>query len=89
MKETGVDQAETALKSREFYGGNFFDSLNPLKQVKETDGVDDKVRDSVLANMQRYTGLSREEMSIQSLRSKLEQYSQDMQAKMQAQMPHA
>ena len=21
------------LKSREFYGGNFFDSLNPLKQV--------------------------------------------------------
>jgi hypothetical protein len=87
VKETGVDQAETALKSREFYGGNFFDSLNPLKQVKETDGVDDKVRDSVLANMQRYTGLSREEMSIQSLRSKLEQYSQDMQAKMQAQMP--
>jgi hypothetical protein len=32
-KESGLDQAESVLKSREFYGGNFFDSLNPLKQV--------------------------------------------------------
>jgi hypothetical protein len=43
IKETGEDQAEKVLQGREFYGGNFFDSLNPLKQVKETDGVDDKV----------------------------------------------
>ena len=43
IKESGEDQAEKVLQGREFYGGNFFDSLNPLKQVKETDGVDDKV----------------------------------------------
>ena len=33
VKEAGTDQAEEVLKSREFYGGNFLDSLNPLKQV--------------------------------------------------------
>ena len=45
-KSSGEDVAEKVLKSREFYGGNFLDSLNPLKQVKETDGVDDAVRSS-------------------------------------------
>ena len=34
IKDSGEDQAEKVLKGREFYGGNFLDSLNPLKQVK-------------------------------------------------------
>ena len=35
IKDSGEDQAEKVLKGREFYGGNFLDSLNPLKQVTE------------------------------------------------------
>ena len=80
IKDSGEDQAEKGLKSREFYGGNFFDSLNPLKQVKETDGVDDKVRNSVIINMQRVTGVN--DANIKEMRSKLEKFTADMQAKL-------
>ena len=52
-KDSGKDQAEEALKGREFYGGNFFDSLNPLKQVRETANVDDKVRVTMLNSVRR------------------------------------
>ena len=69
-KDSGLDQAEEVLKAREFYGGNFFDSMNPLKQVKETDGVDDKVRDKVIAGMQQITGVSSEEFKVEALKAR-------------------
>ena len=82
-KEKGEDLAEKVLKSREFYGGNFFDSLNPLKQVKDTDGVDDMVRNSVISNMKglvRQAGVS--DARLKDMQSKFEQFSLDVQAKL-------
>jgi hypothetical protein len=57
-KKKGVDEAEENLKGREFYGGNFFQSMNPFKQVKETASVDGLAAQTVVSTFARQTGLT-------------------------------
>ena len=48
VKSKEVDQAEEVLKTREFYGGNFLESMNPFKQNQDTEDIDNKVQSRVV-----------------------------------------
>ena len=49
--------ADGDLKSKEFYGGNFFESMNPFKQVRETGDLDTKMSQRVVHTFAQKTGL--------------------------------
>ena len=57
MKFKGHD-ADESLKSREFYGGSWFESMNPFKQVKETHHVDAKVKTRIFNTFAETTGFN-------------------------------
>ena len=57
-KAKEVDQAEEQLKSREFYGGNFFESMNPFKQVEDTGDLDLKMQSRVVDTFVQKTGFT-------------------------------
>ena len=50
--------AEVDLKSKEFFGDNFFHSVNPFKQVTETGDLDNKMSERVVNTFAQQTGLS-------------------------------
>jgi ATP-dependent Lon protease len=58
VKSKEVDQAEEVLKTREFYGGNFLESMNPFKQVEDTGDLDTKMQSRVVHTLLQQTQFS-------------------------------
>jgi hypothetical protein len=74
---TGRDQAEETLKSREFYGGSFFSSMNPFKGATGTENIDRHVQDHMMNKLKNMPGVGELQKSITQ---KMEVLRQDIEA---------
>lgn len=59
VKRSGKDQADETLKSREFYGGNFFESMNPFKEVKGAENLNRTVKEGMMRKMNQMPGVGK------------------------------
>ena len=72
-KHRGLDKAEESLRGREFYGGNFLQSMNPFKQVAATDGLDEKIAGNVVNSLVNTSGFDRWTVQMRRLQRGLGQ----------------
>lgn len=74
---TGRDQAEETLKSREFYGGSFFSSMNPFKGATVTENLDRHMQDHMMNKLKNMPGVGELQKNITL---KMEVLRQDIEA---------
>ena len=76
VKSSGKDQVDETLKSREFVGGSFFESMNPFKETKGAENLDSTLKDGIMRKISKMPGVEdlkkRVTEKMQGLRQDLE-----------------